>query len=107
MHDLRSSFVIYIKSHPLTKFPRRETLDPFIDLRRFRFAGGGPKKVIFVMFFKAIALLLAAIVGYYIFDIKLATRGHFPCSAGFGHRGRVAAWLVGLSAAPPFRRFGA
>jgi hypothetical protein len=69
MHDLRSSFVIYIKSHPLTKFPRRETLDPFIDstsspLRRRR-----AEKVIFVMFFKAIALLLAAIVGYYIFNI--------------------------------------
>ena len=69
MHDLRSSFVIYIKSHPLTKFPRREILTPSSILRRFRFAGGGPKKVIFVMFFKAIALLLAAIVGYYIFDI--------------------------------------
>ena len=69
MHDLRSSFVIYIKSHPLTKFPCRETLDSFIDSRRLRFAGCGPKKVIFVMFFKAIALLLAAIVGYYIFDI--------------------------------------
>ena len=107
MQGLGSYFVIYIKSHPLTKFPCRETLDSFIDLRRLRFAGCGPKKVIFVMFFKVIALLLAAIVGYYVFDLDSAARGHFPCSAGFGDRRRAAAWLVGLSAAPPFRRFGA
>ena len=45
---------------------------------------------------------MAAIVGYYLFDTGSATRRHFPCSAGFGHRGRIAAWVVGLSVPPPF-----
>jgi hypothetical protein len=101
MHDLRSSFVIYIKSHPLTKFPRRETLDPFIDstsspLRRRR-----AEKSYFCHVFQSHRAAAGRNRRLLHIRHRLATRGHFPCSAGFGNRGRAAAWLVRLRAALP------